>query len=99
MDADYMNNGGAVTFCGWLRSKPKDGDVILAEMQSGPAAFLVESVDPQRDPPDMFFATAIYVGHLEEGQSVADFTADVLSGKIDLQTIKQEAQEMFATVR
>ena len=98
-DADYPNNGAAVTFHGWLSQTPAVGDVVLAEMQTAVAAFLIEEVTPQDDPPDMFFATATYVGHLEENQSVADFIAGVLSSKIDLQAIKQEAQEMFAKGR
>ena len=52
---------------GWLHQIPEVNDEIRAKMESGKTArFKIVNVEPQRDPPDMFFATVEYVGYLEK---------------------------------
>jgi hypothetical protein len=47
--------------------KPKVGDVLTSQMQSGKiGVFLFASVEPCGDPPDMFFGTVTPVGYADE---------------------------------
>lgn len=51
---------------GWLQQIPEVNDEIRTKMKSGSIArFKVVKVEPQQDPPDMFFATVEDVGYLE----------------------------------
>jgi hypothetical protein len=46
---------------------PKVGDFLDYKMRSGRThRFKFESVDQQRDPPDMFFATVSDIGYVDE---------------------------------
>lgn len=52
---------------GWLYRIPMVGDELRSVMKSGRTArFVFVSVEPQRDPPDMFFAEVRPLGYLEE---------------------------------
>ena len=54
------------TLVGWLPIRPKKGDYVLDKMTSGNVAvFKVVSVELQRDPRDMFYATVKDMGYLE----------------------------------
>ena len=53
---------------GWKRKKPKVGDILECEMQSGKMGeFVFEKVDYKHDPPDMFFADVRFVGYTNSG--------------------------------
>ena len=52
------NDDGARHWYGWTPVPPQVGDEFVAETVGGPTlAFMVTSVERQRDPDDMWFAT------------------------------------------
>ena len=51
---------------GWKTPKPQIGDILHAQMQSGQVAeFEFVSVEPCRNPQDMFFATVKDIGYTQ----------------------------------
>ena len=51
---------------GFLRNKPKNGDILRCKMNSGKIArFTIKNVEYKSDPRDMFFAEADDLGYEE----------------------------------
>lgn len=67
---------------GWVPRRPRVGDRVAVEMQSGRwAAWVFKEVDPCRDPPDMFFATvAGPIGYLEDAEVPATASSGTITG-------------------
>lgn len=58
---------------GWKQERPKVGDYLYAQMQSGKwAKFRYTEVDLKWDPPDMFFGTVKDIGYCTEQEALAD---------------------------
>ncbi len=51
---------------GWKSSKPRVGDMLRSKLKSGrTGVFVFKTVEAQRDPDDMFFATVQACGYLD----------------------------------
>lgn len=52
---------------GWLQQRPRPGDLLMGEMQSGRiGVWRFVDVDMKLDPPDMFFADVMPMGYAGE---------------------------------
>jgi len=54
------------TVAGWKRRKPKVHDYLEDEFGKGRARFQFTKIEPQGDPPDMFFGTVAFIGYVHE---------------------------------
>ena len=52
-----LSEGAQYRVVGWARVDPSIGQTMMAEFEKSWIKFEVTEVNPQRDPPDMFFAT------------------------------------------
>lgn len=58
--------GHKIRFVGWKDRIPDEGDVLLADMESGNTArFVFTLIEPCYDPRDMFFADGVFIGYCE----------------------------------
>lgn len=62
--SDFKTPAKQFRVVGWKPTIPDKGDVMTAQMQSGKTArFVFLTVEPQQDPPDMFFADVGFLGY------------------------------------
>lgn len=54
-------------FKSWPHKKPRNGDLLITEMESGAKAiFGIGNIRHESNPPDMFFADAVFLGYKED---------------------------------